>query len=1453
MLDVPCQKQINDTLLRAAECAIALASPAILAWSIILQTLRSRTSSSQGEVLYDDDLSLIEDSSPSSSRQALRTLPTTREFTLAIRNVMNIQMEEDPIQYLAMRAVNVCRALNVIAQMCEFLDSVLMVHSNAHLLVEGRLVLLELVRQGVLVVEYTSELVNCVQSLLTFHTTPVQAMSETAACRRLLTNYFLHDEDLLMPGLFLQAQSRYPYELKPFLRLCKALEHDANVETNDFAPSMSLSNLSHFTQIMSKDFSAYELVREDENANRIRLMEDLQLFRARRVQPFGITQSNPSTILALADRGTNMCIPRGTIGVVISESKPFVVQWNFAHSGLQYLAAVLSAGLPNSKRMETAVQFPLDEEARADTISLLTARISKCSKEQPPQQQTDFAQLVLEEASDGLDRNEDIISVVGIIFEEELSKQSQRRGEKTTTLLVACMDFLRAVLTFLPGRVWPVIGRCGLLEMDGGGGTLAAVIASVEIPSGRYDLLSSSLALFSAMIDDAIVHSVQRKIASTAQPGRFSSNTQINSGLTDRMISKILESFVRLYLDVLQSSANWKFVDPNQGCAIGVSIMRSFLDILVSVYGFNDSMDTEQKVTSTLSASAALIKDMFLNSAESLKSLLSICGNNDGSSAITMLVKRVALQLLTTLLRISRSSANISVAAVSGPLLKAMPVFVRMYTIHQALRHEIVSMMIELVEYLHIAAEEPPALLGCLSTVSAAAFMDVIADVAMPLQTPILESCIWEFASVVVSRKQQWLATYVLTGETPKTILRATKAKTQYDRGQSLLRIALKHLSGASSISSSRAIPMLEFVASAQNHWAWITYIIANERQFLTGIIDYVVNLDTDDGAVSTLDGDLQNHQTHASAIIAQILAMFLHNSRMNGDGFALKMISIKLIAYYREHALAVPTYSSSLHGHLQKNFAQKFPDCSLTSFKRVLQKSAFGADYFYDVGFASRLLRFHPSWTGSRNDGFRDEVIRANRNLSLVEAQLLQFKGWRSLAIEISAGFETESALQLQMVAVVNRCLQANSNSTLPEKVFGHLLLSRAALALITLQRLVACKIQTRSIKSVLSNVWTAIRGCGQNFELAFVGDTTSYYRTLLKILLLAIQPYIYMKAPRQPDTSQKKDARFSTSIRDNLEDAGPILLEITTDVVAKGFHSLATTLHETPRDVMPSDLGLLTALLQSVLHIDGIHILHPQIALRLSDANAGRYAAALFSWSDHFTADEGDPVFGELSISFLVDMSCIQPQAEFLAAEGLLAQLSTANIMRAFREGRGAGPLDSPQRLHVIWAKGILPLCLNLLTAVGESFAPEVAGFLNNFVAQLSRSKRYLDIKSAPSALEPSASRITLNVATELHTLALLSVILGRFRAAPAASAIGEIEELAWDSMAVKADLEAWLNERRAGLKGRIVATTEQEVQMARMPPVQGNVEGGGDNRLVEKVISELAGALACLSVVI
>ncbi|KAH2995643.1 hypothetical protein KXV73_003086 [Aspergillus fumigatus] len=101
---------------------------------------------------------------------------------------------------------------------------------------------------------------------------------------------------------------------------------------------------------------------------------------------------------------------------------------------------------------------------------------------------------------------------------------------------------------------------------------------------------------------------------------------------------------------------------------------------------------------------------------------------------------------------------------------------------------------------------------------------------------------------------------------------------------------------------------------------------------------------------------------------------------------------------------------------------------------------------------------------------------------------------------------------------------------------------------------------------------------------------------------------------------------------------------------------------------------------------------------------------------------------------------------------------------------------------------------------------------------------------------------------MASEAYSLALISFILNRFReAGPSAGVDAQsIQDLKWDKTQVKEDIEELL-ERRQSLRARIVATSEKEVELARQKPV--NSASGAENRLEEKIVTELQAALVCL----
>lgn len=431
-----------------------------------------------------------------------------------------------------------------------------------------------------------------------------------------------------------------------------------------------------------------------------------------------------------------------------------------------------------------------------------------------------------------------------------------------------------------------------------------------------------------------------------------------------------------------------------------------------------------------------------------------------------------------------------------------------------------------------------------------------------------------------------------------------------------------------------------------------------------------------------------------------------------------------------------------------------------------------------------------------------------------------------------------TDREVQKSMALVVQSCLQANTRGVPNEAIFGRIQQTRADFAQALLQRLVEIGAKGAEVFNLLRVVWDALRTRRATYEDAIVNDDTEYYRSLLNVLFLALQFHLDGPSRAAPETINKK-AELSSDLT--------LVIEITKNVVAQGFKALTTYLHDQPEKCTPKDFAILIAILQTSLQVKHADRLYEHIVFHIQDNDTARYATSLFSWADQL-AVAGDPVYGELSISFLVKLSTIPMLAEHLAVEAVLMRLSTCRLTDILRQPKGFGPFDPVPRLYSIWTSGILPLCLNLLYHVIRT-APEVAAFLNQFEGQLNRAAESFSAgRSTTLSSGSMALKISLSMASEAYSLALITFILDRFREAGASAGVdaSSIQELKWDKGQVKEDIEELL-ERKQSLRGRIVATSEKEVEMMRQKPV--NIASGGENRLEEKIAGELRAALVCL----
>lgn len=411
---------------------------------------------------------------------------------------------------------------------------------------------------------------------------------------------------------------------------------------------------------------------------------------------------------------------------------------------------------------------------------------------------------------------------------------------------------------------------------------------------------------------------------------------------------------------------------------------------------------------------------------------------------------------------------------------------------------------------------------------------------------------------------------------------------------------------------------------------------------------------------------------------------------------------------------------------------------------------------------------------------------------------------------------------------------------SQLPEAIFNDLIQTRANLALSLLQKLVQGGSTIPEVRGLLTIVWDAIHGLDSSYGTALAAGDAQYYRTLLKMLFLTlrVQPTSSEaadKASPANTTSKEEAAKIATSAA-----IVQLALDIVQRVVAEDFRVIVTAIHDGPANVSPEDIALVTAILQACLRIPGMEFCHSQIVHNMVLCETARVATTLFSWSDKLAAD-GDPIYGELSMLFLLELSSMPAMAEQLAIEGVLGQISTASLTTYMRRGK-ASPVaegSGPQRCYNVWVRGILPLLLNLLHAVGASIAAEVALFLRQFPVLLEQSAQALEAPDANRTTSVRSRPILYNSASEANSVALITHILSIFRTS--LIGINEIPEVTWDNAGVLEDVEFWLASRHL-LRERIVPLGPKEVDMSRQK--SNATDLGCQNRLEERVVVELLG---------
>lgn len=414
-------------------------------------------------------------------------------------------------------------------------------------------------------------------------------------------------------------------------------------------------------------------------------------------------------------------------------------------------------------------------------------------------------------------------------------------------------------------------------------------------------------------------------------------------------------------------------------------------------------------------------------------------------------------------------------------------------------------------------------------------------------------------------------------------------------------------------------------------------------------------------------------------------------------------------------------------------------------------------------------------------------------------------------------------------MMQVAEQCLVSNQENHGPERIFLQISESRANLAMVLVQRLTETSLAPKDIGELLTAIWTTIN----SIENPLTHSQIQYWRTMLRMLYVVLRGY---------RTSPRSEAGKADD--DKIVAVTQCVLNILHRVVAQGFRSLVSLIHEADTAVLPEDLALLTAILQACLCLPGMDQVSNQIYAIMVSEDVGQAATSLFSWADQL-ATKGDPVYGELSILFLLQLSNVPILAEYLASDGLLGQLTSANITSHIRRQNISPFADNAgaQRCYDIWAKGMLPLLLNVLSApgLGPNIATEIAYVLNQFPNLLKSSVERIEAPGmSRTAARGYAHHVTLLTVSEINSLALLTKVLSFYRS----SFNRDIPEVLWDSATVMENVDYWLSSRKI-LRERLLPLGQREADWRTMKTDKEDV-----SVLEEKVVSLLEGVKEVLS---
>src|SRR5579862_2395571 len=185
-----------------------------------------------------------------------------------------------------------------------------------------------------------------------------------------------------------------------------------------------------------------------------------------------------------------------------------------------------------------------------------------------------------------------------------------------------------------------------------------------------------------------------------------------------------------------------------------------------------------------------------------------------------------------------------------------------------------------------------------------------------------------------------------------------------------------------------------------------------------------------------------------------------------------------------------------------------------------------------------------------------------------------------------------------------------------------------------------------------------------------------------------------------------------------DRTKDRHTGILELFEAIIAKGATNLFNRARSSPDGQVADMIRLVTAIAQNLVDLSSKDIIFSELCNRLMDHNTIEAAVRLYAASHQCLIDE-QPIFAELSLSFLVGIWSAPRVPEQIAVAGILSffmESPTSSVLQS-------NDIRTPQAfvLHRVWTRGVLPIIFSLLQSLGMRILRDVVVFLRLYEQQI------------------------------------------------------------------------------------------------------------------------------------